>query len=108
MVNAMTNNAADRLRAYFPASKLYTVLVGKSRTGMERKFRVLVAFTSPGNGIHIGDVSAMVARVVGLRFDEERGALIVRGTGFNASQDIAASLGNCLFGDTGAIKWESL
>jgi hypothetical protein len=80
---------------------VYTIQTGRSRSGMVRRLRALAAFSG-----RVVDISAAIANAADLAYRDD--SLEVRGAGFSASQHVAQSLAQVLYGDVSALRGESL
>ena len=71
---------------------IHTVCSAVSRSGMQRRYVVLVATSDRG----IERISWAIARVTGIRLNQDEQSLVINGCGFNATQEIADALGRLL------------
>ena len=83
-----------------PGARVYTVLRGVSRSGMQRTMTVHVVH----DGAIVGVTSA-VARLLGNRVNEH-GAMMVRGVGMDMGFAVVYALGRVLHDDGYAMRQE--
>ena len=80
---------------------LHTVLRHKSASGMRRTISVVVPVRVKGYdgkiSTHIQDISGIVSRAAGYRYDVDRGGLIVNGRGMDLGADIVHTVGLILY-----------
>lgn len=87
--NTERDNAITQLREMFPVgSTIYTVLRHTSRSGMLRSISVVHDHQ---------DISWLVARATGYRFDRKHGGLRVTGCGMDMGWHLAYELAHALY-----------
>lgn len=94
-MNVSQTEAIARLRADYglkAGSTVYTTVKHVSRSGMTR---TIAAYVVKGRGVF--DVSHLVAAATGMRFDRDRGGVIVGGAGMDMTFHLVYSLSRAMF-----------
>jgi len=93
--------AREALRTAFPRDSYVTTLLRhRSDSGSTKWVSVLAADEQRW----ISDVSGIVARAIGRRYDSRHGAIKVSGCGTDAGLVIVMELGRALYGDADALR----
>lgn len=94
---AVRDDAIDILRPLLPAgSTVYTKVLSVSRSGMSRSIGCYI-IVSDGGGSYIRDISGLVARATGNRYDDRNDGVTIPGVGMDMTFAIVYELGRALF-----------
>ncbi len=86
-----------------PGTTVYSVLRGRSRSGMSRTLEFYVVFNR-----EICRVTWSVAKILALPYDERVEALRVKGCGIDIGRDVVERLGRALFDDAQALRYRRI
>lgn len=93
----MRADAIETLRPLLPVgSTVYTKVLNVSRSGMSRTIGCYI-IVSDGGGSYIRDISGLVARATGNRYDERNDGVIIPGVGMDMTFAIVYELSHALF-----------
>lgn len=90
------DDARDILRKMIrPNTTVYTQLLSVSRSGMSRQIAVVVG----GRDGSVTDISGLVARATGTRWNDRTGGVVMSGAGMDMGFALVYSLGRALWPD---------
>lgn len=87
---------------------LFGLRVSTSRVGLSSKWKFLVpVLDNPEGSTHCGirDVTGLVARALGKKWDDKNGTMTIRG---GNGHDVVTSLSIALFNNHDSIKYQSI
>lgn len=102
----MNKKAQDRATAIAtlqemlkPGDSIKCDVLHVSRSGMSRSIQLEIPMQDENGRLHIREISWLVARAIGERFDDKRGGVIMTGCGMNMCFAAVYNLGRVLFPD---------
>lgn len=87
------------------ARRVYVTVTSVSRDGMSRQMKVLVGNSTTGN---ISNITRRVALVLGWRYNDRHGTVVVGGCGMDMGFHLVYSLSQALYGHGDALVKEWL
>lgn len=103
--SALVQESAEVLRKVFPRGRRVAVdVVHVTKSGAGRVSRVYGLDDSTGTP-EVWNVSSHVARVLGLKYDEDRRGVYLHGVGMNMALHLTRELSDALYSDPHALGY---
>lgn len=99
-MNSERNEAIRHLREIIkPGDSICCTVMHVSKSGMSRTIMLQIALSDKNGRPYIRDISYLVAKAIGVRFDQKNGGVVMGGCGMNMCFAAVYSLGRVLFPD---------